>query len=222
MSRKFQTGCVLLTEGSSDVYSIFSIRDTLKIEAFPAGYPSPLTNDYDGIDGLIGFLPEVFKISGLKAVGVVVDSDKNRNVNHQRLNKILVENFGYQLPPIAEEGIVAEFERFRFGLWFWPDNIREGDLETFLADFVPQEMGFEIAQNAVEQALSNPRIGLKEKDKRKAELYTWLGFQREPGRPFGLAISEFKYFRLVDESNQYKTTALKNFKSWLQRLYQHD
>lgn len=219
---KVHSGCVLLTEGSSDVYSIFSIRDTLEIEAFPAGYPSNHTKNYDGIDGLIGFLPEVFKISGLKAVGVVVDSDKNRNANHQRLNKILFENLGYQLPPIAEEGIVAEFERFRFGLWFWPDNVREGDLETFLADFVPQEMGFEVAQNAVEQALSNPRIGLKEKDKRKAELYTWLGFQREPGRPFGSAISEFKYFGLVDESNQYKTTALKNFKSWLQRLYQHD
>jgi len=202
----------LLCEGSSDVYFIASLKDKLGLQIHPTGEPTTANPIGEGVDFVYNRLPNLFVLPDVQAIGVVVDADSNLPSKYNRIKELVFQSTGETIPPITENGIVVQLDKIRFGLWFWPDNQRNGDLETLLHDLIPvSDKAFNISKSAVQTVLENNLTSLKEKDQRKAEIYNWLSFQKEPGRPIGQSVANGTF--KIDHST------IQAFKTWLKNLY---
>jgi hypothetical protein len=205
----------LLCEGSSDIFFIANLKDKLNVQVRPTGEPISASSSGEGIDFVYQRLPNLFLISDVQSIGVVVDADSNLQLKYDRIKEIVFQSTKDTLPPVSENGIVAQFEKIRFGLWFWPDNQRNGDLESLLHDLIPvSDKAFAISKSAVQSVLENNLTALKEKDRRKAEIYNWLSLQKEPGRPIGQSVANGTF--------QLGHPVIQKFKTWLQNLYTND
>ena len=73
------------------------------------------------------------------------------------------------------------------GVWLMPDNRVPGILENFLLFLVPSsDQQLPHAKSCVE-SIAQPRF--KDKDMPKALIHTWLAWQKNPGKPYGTAIT---------------------------------
>jgi len=91
-----------------------------------------------------------------------------------------------------------------------PDNQSKGILEDFLRFLVPPGSPlFQYVEDSVKAIPGKPLF--PEKDEPKARIHTWLAWQKEPGKPYGTAITA-KF--LDPDAPQAKT-----FVAWLNRLF---
>ena len=86
------------------------------------------------------------------------------------------------------DGVEPEF---KVGIWLMPDNRSIGALEHFIEKLIP---GSDPCWDYAHEAASAARgryggVACPEKDHLKSRLHTWLAWQREPGRPFGTALT---------------------------------
>ena len=94
-----------------------------------------------------------------------------------------------------------------------PDNRTPGILEDFLSFLVPQPN--DLFDHVTDSVDSIPNRLFSDNDEPKAVIHTWLAWQKEPGSPYGTAITA----RFLD-SNVPQVEALV---SWLRRLfYEYD
>ena len=100
----------------------------------------------------------------------------------------------------------------KLGFWIMPDNRQSGMLEDFLVDLIPTESSelFDFAKECVDQAKTKG-ADFKDNHKRKAEIYTWLGWQNPPGKQLHEAIN----MRILDP---HKPTS-KPFVKWFCELF---
>jgi len=93
-----------------------------------------------------------------------------------------------------------------------PDNVSEGAIETFLKSLVPST-----EQNAWEHAIKSTleakKQGCKYKDchQDKANLYSWLAWQDEPGQNPGISLTR----KILDP----KSPSAVPFVKWFMALY---
>ena len=82
----------------------------------------------------------------------------------------------------------------RVGVWLMPDNRRIGALEDFLQDLIDDSDV--LLPHARESTARAKAKGARfpDKDSKKALVHTWLAWQEEPGRPYGVAIKA-RYLR---------------------------
>jgi hypothetical protein len=92
-----------------------------------------------------------------------------------------------------------------------PDNLAERCLETFLRRLVTDEAVWDHAVASVRHARD---IGAKCKDVHlpKADLYTYLSWQDEPGQSPGAALTQ----RILDP----KSPHAQPFVDWFRKLYE--
>ena len=125
-----------------------------------------------------------------------------------------LQSVGVEAPrKIPAGGFIGESSEFatRVGVWLMPDNRRTGALEDFLKDLIDVEDQLlphaeDSTSAAQERGARFPLVAAK-----KAVLHTWLAWQEEPGRPYGLAI---KAHYLRDDSD-----AARRFVLWFRRLF---
>ena len=147
-------------------------------------------------------------------VGIVIDADSDLCARWQSVRDRLVE-VGYRDVPNAPDpnGTIVEPPdnslRPRVGVWIMPDNKTPGILEDFLQYLIPKSDAlFDHAVNSVD---SLPEQRFSDNDRPKAFIHTWLAWQKEPGRPYGTAITA----RFLDpDLPQADVLAL-----WLKRLF---
>lgn len=100
----------------------------------------------------------------------------------------------------------------RFGLWVMPDNESAGTLEVFLRHLVPEANRpvWDFACQAVRSArgLGAP---VRERHEPKANLYTWLAWQDEPGPSPSLALTR----RVLDPGSPHADA----FVAWFRKLF---
>jgi len=109
----------------------------------------------------------------------------------------------------TDDGLVHDLaDGRRIAVWLFPDCRAEGALEDFLlATLVPE--GDALIVHAGQAISALPERRFPEKYARKAEVRTWLAWQRRPGLPPGRAIAE--KVLAVDEAR------LGAFARWLRR-----
>jgi hypothetical protein len=169
-----------------------------------------------GAEGVLkrGYLDGLLKSSVVKTLGVMLDADTNAHGRYQSI-QALCEPFFPALPAnLPPDGLVAEnLDQKRLGLWIMPDNVSEGNLETFLRFLVPNRLEPTWA-HAVEAAKTAKRIGCEFRDSHieKANLYTWLAWQDPPGQSPGEALTK----KILDPN----ATGGAAFVTWFRRLYQ--
>jgi hypothetical protein len=160
------------------------------------------------------YLTTEIKAPNAKIVGVMLDADIHTHGRYRRIQQLcsaLFPNLPAQMPT---DGLIADNgDNKRFGLWLMPDNISEGDLETFLRDLIPSEKEalWNQACDCVSDAISR-EAECRESHVAKANLYTWLAWQDPPGQSPGLALTK----KILDPSSKRAET----FISWFKELVQ--
>jgi hypothetical protein len=180
----------LLVEGKNDQHVIWALCKQHDVsETFTVETPS---KDNGGVDALIKSIPVRIKISGLTALGVVLDADTDVE---NRWNKIrgCLDQIGYSgLPdyPKPDGLIIADEELPRAGIWLMPNNNLPGMLENFVSELIPEN---DLLSTKAEDILSEiesenlNRYSLSHHQ--KAFIHTWLAWQKIPGQPMGQAIT---------------------------------
>ena len=153
-------------------------------------------------------------------VGLIIDADTNLDGRWESIRGRIVE-MGYNNAPElpmpggtildAPAGTLLP----RLGIWIMPDNRTNGILEDFLRFLVPQPNALleHVEQSVADIPDEERRFRLPE-DEPKAIVHTWLAWQREPGRPFGTAITA----RFLDPN----VAEARVLASWLRRLFYPD
>lgn len=207
----------LLVEGGSD-YHFFShlfvkrgLDEKIENKVIPKGFEIRASGDcIQVIDGLV----QLKDSDDLEALGIIVDADLNLDKRWQEIrNTLSYLNLGYELPEQPDpEGCIVIGEK-RLGVWLMPDNQISGILEHFVSWMVPDKPENPLWKH-VEQSIETLPNGplFPQKDLAKAQLSTWLAWQKEPGHPIGVAIS----MGYVDHS----APSADTFINWIKRLFQ--
>ena len=95
-----------------------------------------------------------------------------------------------------------------------PNNRLPGILESFIAFLIPNRESNPLWQYAMQCIAGIPDDQKAFSDVRlpKAQLHTWLAWQKEPGKPIGQAISA-DYLKANSKEAD-------NFINWIKRLFQ--
>ncbi|MBI4904129.1 MAG: hypothetical protein HY820_10870 [Acidobacteria bacterium] len=177
----------VLVEGTDDAYLV---KHSVKAST---GWDLPMTHFVpgSGASDLLTKAAAIKDATGYDCVAIVCDADSNPQQRWQELRDRIGATFLPNHPDPA--GTIVPFVRnTRLGVWMMPDNLNPGALENFLAAIrsgaVPQpalwnKAGQSVASLSMQERLFAPQ------DTLKAHLRTWLAWQKEPGAPYGLAVS---------------------------------
>ena len=221
-----KTDRILFVEGIDDQHTIWAICEHFKVEETfivevpdgTGGINSRLrANEKGGIDNVLKATQGFLAAQNIERLGIVIDADTNLSAQWKKVSSIL-EKLGYEnipLQPDSNGTIIEQENKLKFGIWIMPDNqIEEGFLETFLTFLVPDpenNKSWQQAQKCVAELEDKPFIKREADHTQKAEIHTYLAWQKEPGKPFGTAITA-KY---LDANNPH----CKSFIDWLNRLF---
>jgi hypothetical protein len=201
---------LLLVEGVDDRHVVLNLQGSHGIRVVDREE----VHDLGGIERLLESLPVQLKAADGGVLGIVVDADQDLAARWQAISHCL-STAGYGGIPEKpdSDGLIlsppSESLLPRFGAWLMPDNSTKGILEDFLRFLVPTEdVLLPLAEEAL-QALPEQRFS--ENDRPKALIHTWLAWQKEPGRPFGQAITA--RFLQPDAKEAY------TFVEWLKHLF---
>jgi len=201
----------LLVEGRDDKHSVIHLMRRHDVDWDSDAEAIPYVRDCGGVDALLESVSVSAK--SYPRLGVMIDANDEMQARWTCVKSRLA-SAGVKLPasPDANGTIIHGFyEDWRIGVWLMPDNNSHGKLEHFLKTLVPTaDPCWAYTQEATEHA---KEIGAKFPDKKslKARIHTWLSWQKEPGLPFGTAITATYFMHDSPE-------ALK-FVSWFNRLF---
>ena len=201
----------LLVEGSDDKWSIINLMMKHGCDWGDKNVRSPYVHSCGGIRKLIDSLEVAVKT--YERLGIIVDANANISGRWNEVKSSL-HRAGVSVPDTPEEkGLISSgmYSDWKVGIWLMPDNHQSGALEDFLSTLVPSDDPcWDYAGQAADKA---KELGAEfmETDKLKAKIHTWLSWQKEPGLPFGTAITA-AYFK------HDSPTALA-FVDWFNRLF---
>lgn len=184
-----RNGVRLYVEGSDDAHFI---KHFLKKRG---GRDLKFQDELVSCEGkVIERTPAIAKESAPTRIGLILDADRDPDKRWARIREEFAKAWGERFLPEQPEGdstIVQLPDSRSIGVWMMPGPGMPGDLETFLTAIrdktEPQVNLWSHARRSVE-ALPQPPL-FETKDIHKAEIRTWLAWQKEPGAPYGLAVS---------------------------------
>ena len=130
----------------------------------------------------------------LTNLGFILDADDNPLGCWESIRKACHEtkkmvNLPQKLP---KSGLIHQTNTdIKFGVWIMPDNQQQGMLETFLSYMIDDEneSTWQYSQEVVKES-KNKGATFKDSHLDKANIYTYLAWQNEPGRQLHQAIKE--------------------------------
>ena len=208
---------VLLVEGQDEKRTIPELIELNGINWGSGKNTVVHIKDYEGYENILkpGSISTELKADGIEALGILLDADEQPidrwiAIRNACRNSRSVSNIPDELP---EEGLIIEADNgVRVGIWIMPDNKLPGMLETFLGYLLPTvssslwEFAGETIYKAKEQGAP-----FTDYHRDKARIYSWLAWQKPPGRQLHQAIKE----RILDPQHP----EAQQFVSWFRRLY---
>ncbi|MBE0435562.1 MAG: hypothetical protein IBX56_07130 [Methylomicrobium sp.] len=210
---------ILIVEGDADKSFFEKVSRKLSINA-SVKVPKDLRGNRNSKEGVFEQLKlHLPQLNGgaYSHIAIVVDADYRQyhGLGYQatidRVSEI-VHPYDFELVQNSVHGI-----RFKntegladFGLWIMPDNRQEGMLEDFIKRCIKEseQALFQQAMKAVQQ-ISKPKFS--EHLTTKAEVATWLAWQKQPGH--GL------YGAINDELLDIDSALFNELKQWLLRVF---
>jgi len=201
----------LLVEGPDDQWSVINLMMRHGFDWDDNNVHTPHVYPCGGIRKLIDSLKVAVKT--YERLGIIVDANANISGRWNEV-KTALQGAWFSLPDTPEaKGLISSemYSDRKVGVWLMPDNHQGGALEDFLSTLVPSDDPcWDYAGQAADKA-KELDAEFMEKDKLKAKIHTWLSWQKEPGKPFGTAITA-AYFK------HDSPTALA-FVDWFNRLF---
>jgi hypothetical protein len=167
-----------------------------------------------GFENLKKNLRQILKVAD-NSLAIVVDADDKDIGDRWRSLTDRLKNAGYSesnMPsaPLAEGTKIEDNELPTVGIWIMPDNSSAGKIETFLKKIVADDNSdlFQFAEDTIKKL---PKILFEAKDEEKAQIHTYLAWQKKPGISMGTAI-QAKCF-------QYDKPEANNFVQWIKNVF---
>ncbi|MFZ2726997.1 MAG: DUF3226 domain-containing protein [Methylococcaceae bacterium] len=219
---------ILLVEGEDDRGFFEQVCKTLqlnlKIEVAPPkdyqdDYEENLRNGKQGALRLLdNLLPELLDEEAItKRLAIIIDADY-KTANGLGYQKTLAQIFnianeyGFNLSENQSNGLIFKHEddAINFGVWIMPNNNDEGMLEDFIKSCIHNEEQalFNHAINTVNQLTSKK---FKDHHYSKAEIATWLAWQKVPSHGLYIAIKD----KLLNEQH----SLFQQLGDWLKYVY---
>ncbi|MEM8806160.1 MAG: DUF3226 domain-containing protein [Cyanobacteria bacterium P01_G01_bin.38] len=177
--------------------------------------PTVYIEDYSGYENLIDPVEIETQLdsSGLEALGMLVDADEHFQNRWDSVRNACLDSIPDLPNDLPDSGLVHRAPNgVRFGVWIMPNNRSIGMMETFLASMIPDESeGLWQYAKAVVQEARKKNAPFLESHVDKAQIYTWLAWQDEPGRQLHQAV---KYKILKPQHSK-----SKSFVDWFRQLY---
>lgn len=215
---------LLLVEGESDRSFFEEMCTRLGLRAHVrVAPPRDVGGRFNTKQGLLDHLPLLLKLlpqGPLKRLALVVDADfvANSGLGYTRtFNAIetLLSSHGFahaKRSTPQEQGLTFRHSNglADLGAWIMPNNRDDGALENFLHPCVSagEQALFQRAQHVV-TSLPTPKFGPTQAS--KAELATWLAWQRNPGRGV--------HHALRDDLFDAACPPFAGFSAWLRRIF---
>ncbi len=191
-------GQVLIVEGKDGI--MLSMLCELRNLPPPVGYETPekymqrktgFVKSSGGYEKALKDFREYLDKPDYERIGLVVDADENGPAARcQSIENLIKERFSEWTGRCAPSpgGVIIQEENLPvIGVWIMPDNQRNGYLEHFVAELIPEgDALWPYAQTVVGQL---PECRFPAARDQKALLHTWLAWQETPGLPFGTALS---------------------------------
>ncbi len=203
----------LIVEGKDDQWAVINL---LKFHGIDWDNPSdeiPFVAETGSVTNMLIKESISAALKNYRRVGWVLDADVHPTDRWASIRNLLNDN-GLTVPDLPDSnGTVMDGLQSgnRVGVWLMPDNQSPGMLEDFPAKLVPYaDLCWNIAKNATEEAL-RLKTGIVEKDRAKGIIHAWLAWQKEPGLPFGTALTARILRHDSPEGN--------SFSDWFKRLF---
>ena len=208
---------LLIVEGKNDALvfgELLKKHDLIVVKEENGQEKEIVIKEQGGFENLKKNLAQIIKVADNNLAVVVDADDKDINDRWRSLTDRLI-NIGYltkNIPsaPDANGTKIEDDELPTIGIWIMPDNSSAGKIETFLAKIVADDKNdlWQFAEETIEKI---PQILFKEKDKEKAQIHTYLAWQKDPGISMGTAI-QMKCF-------QSDKAEAKSFVEWIKRVF---
>jgi hypothetical protein len=203
----------LLVEGPDDCFTIIHLLERHMVHWSGDDLEIPYIWTKEGIDGLLVEMKVLYnsRSPGGK-LGIVADANDHPDKRWRMLRSRLGE-IDIQLPEKPTPGgeVFPETSRkVRVGIWVMPNHSDPGSLEDFLLPLIPQKDLWHFARKATSEA-KQAGAAFPKKSMSKAEIRTWLAWQKEPGLPYGKAMKR-EYFL-------HRSTQADAFVAWFRRLF---
>lgn len=167
----------------------------------------------EGISKLLGRIPAELIASDTETLAIVVDADDDLAKRWQEVKEVF-QKFDYIVPENPKlEGVIIEAQGLfpKVGIWLMPNNLTTGILEDFIAKIIKEDDKLKPIVYEILDDIERQKLHLyKPQSRPKAFIHTWLAWQKDPGKPFGWAIT-LGYFDL-------NATLTKTFITWLNDL----
>lgn len=208
---------ILLVEGKEDLLTIPYLIESHGISWDSDARRAPIwIEQYEGYSNLLQ--PDVIytelQSSGLQALGIMIDADEDLANRWQQLRMACLPYISALPNQIPDTGLICNASSgTRFGAWIMPNNQSCGMLETFLSYMIPEsgEALWQYSQEVVQEAKKRGALFI-DNHLDKANIYTWLAWQKPPGQPFSYALKD----RILDPQH----SKSQSFVNWFKRLYQ--
>ena len=174
---------VLLVEGQDDKHVV----QHLCVQCQPM--PQFRIVDKGGVQELLDSIIQEARVSGRKALGILLDVDDDSNARWNAVaDRLRREDI--EVPHTPEHTgtlIDGTIRTPRIGIWLMPDNQTSGDLEDFISMMIPKgDTGWPRSQRYIDCIPERDRK-FSEKKTQRAMIHAWLATRREP-RKMGTAI----------------------------------
>jgi len=177
----------LLVESTNDQHVVYNLLKKHGIfEAFRVTSKDGIGNVFKALRIQLKFQDD----EKLERIGIVVDANSDLEKRWAEVKKILGDAGYVNLPdtPSPSGTIIRQDGLPVFGVWLMPNNSITGTLENFIAFLMPEkDTLWQLGCNTV-SSLSEKRFASK--DEIKAQIHTWLAWQKDPGTPMGWAITK--------------------------------
>ncbi|WP_394754593.1 DUF3226 domain-containing protein [Crenothrix sp.] len=211
---------VLLVEGGADQDFFIEVLKQSNLQVMvKVAPPKVLGGSHNTKEGVFNFLPKLLDQladGNLVKLAVVVDADSVPNGSYQTtLSRVtsIVSTYRYNLSPIQTAGITYKHDDglADFGLWIMPDNTNEGMLEDWLKQCIHanEQTLFAHAQSVIDELPNPPKF--KPLHRSKAEVATWLAWQKQPGHGLYQAVTD----QLLDSNKP----LYSQLTAWLAHIY---
>ncbi len=214
------TDRILLVEGEADRSFFVEVCRTLELHtSVIVAVPKDVGGSHNTKEGVFNHLPTQLKQlddASITRLAVVVDADSEDNgggYKHviDRVAKI-VTSYGFTLASNPVGGVLFQHNDglADFGLWVMPNNCDDGMLEDWIKSCV-HENEHELFEHAEIVVDTLPQTKFKPIHISKAEVATWLAWQKQPGHGLYRAIED----ELIDTNS----ALFKELSVWLTHIY---
>lgn len=214
---------ILLVEGDSDKYFFEKICKNLSLNtSVKVAPPKDLGGSHNSKQGALNhlsiLLPQ-FSDGLLRHLALIVDADYSASNGlgcQKTIEQVsaIVHPFGFELKDTESNQNGLYFKHSDgfsdLGLWVMPDNQREGMLEDWIKGCVKDDEQ-RLFQQASEAVQNIPTPKFKSHLHTKAEVATWLAWQKQPGHGLYGAIKD----NLLNSENR----SFIKLERWLQKIF---